>query len=128
VTNAEFYKTVIEDTDSLRKTYDLRPFGDLQSEARDWFLNDMVETLKAGLFSNDGKAIFILYDRGIEIRESSMKAVSYLLDKGVPINIEAVPRKSVFRRPSARKAVKRKGTVKGVKRKGRKRSTKLRYK
>jgi hypothetical protein len=87
VTADEFNKTVIRTEDSIRITFDVRPFGDRQGEAVDFYLHEVGMQINYGTFSTS-KPIFVLYSRGTILPMTTHTWLKNLLARGVPVNLQ----------------------------------------
>jgi hypothetical protein len=85
----EFYKTAkIYDTSVLKKTVDVSPFGDRQSEAVDFYLSELALKVSMDPAFVAGKPTIVAYDQAIDLRESTMSALRKLQSLGVAIEIK----------------------------------------
>ena len=88
MTSEEFYKTAIITEDSIRKTVDVRPFGDRDGEAFDFYVADLFMKIKNPTFTI-GKPIVVLRNpRLFTPPATAMDSYKGLLAAGVPIGIE----------------------------------------
>jgi hypothetical protein len=85
----EFYKTAkIYDSSVLRKTVDVSPFGDRQSEAVDFYLCELVLKVATDPAFAAGKPTVVAYDQAIDFRESTTSALKKLQSMGVAIEVK----------------------------------------
>jgi hypothetical protein len=88
MTPDEFYKTAIIKEDRLRKTVDVRPFGDRQGEAFDFYLADLFAKIKDPTYTM-GKPIVVLRGPGQFVPPpTAMDCVEKLKVVGVAIRVE----------------------------------------
>ena len=87
MTATEFNETAIRTEDAVQITFDVRPFGDRQGEAVDFYLNDAGTAINFGTRSIV-KPIVLLYGPGTVFLLTSRPWLKSLASKGVPINLQ----------------------------------------
>lgn len=87
VTTEEFNKTAIRTEDTIRITFDVRPFADRQGEAVDFYLHEIGMQILYGRFSTS-KPIFVLYGCGTVFPLTTGTWLKNLLARGVPMNLQ----------------------------------------
>jgi hypothetical protein len=87
MTAAEFNKTAIRTEDAIQITFDVRPFGDRQSEAVGFYLHEVGTAIGYGTLSIV-KPIVLLYCPGTVFLLTTQPWLKSLASKGVPINLQ----------------------------------------
>jgi hypothetical protein len=87
LTIKEFNETVIRSEDTIRLTYDVRPFGTKQGEAVDCYLQEIGRAILRGGFETS-KSIVVMYERGTVFPISTSKWLSQVRALGVPMNLQ----------------------------------------
>ena len=87
VTPEEFNTTALITEDSNRKTVDVRPFGDRQGEAVDYYLYDLCRKIADPTFTIS-KPIVVLHESGTVFPPTAMDWLKNLLALGVRIGIQ----------------------------------------
>ena len=83
----EFYATANYSEDSLSELYDVRPFGNRQGEAVDFFLQELDADVRDARRST-AKQIIVLRDRRLVVMTTSMPRIKHLKAVGVPLNFK----------------------------------------
>lgn len=89
MTTDGFNKTVIRTETIDHVTFDVRPFGDRQSDAMDFYLHEVGMQINYGTFSA-GKPIYLLYSRGTQWQITTMTWLKNVRAMGVPMNMREV--------------------------------------
>lgn len=87
MTADEFNKTVKRTEDTTGIYFDVRPFGDREAEAMDWYLHEVGMQVNYGRFSTS-KPIFVVYSRGLDLLDTTPTWLQNLFALGVPMNLK----------------------------------------
>ena len=87
MTTEEFNKVAIRTEDTTRITFDVRPFGDRQAEAVDFYLHEVGMQINYGTFSTT-RPIYVLYTKGIQFLPTTATWLQSVRARGVPMNLQ----------------------------------------
>lgn len=88
--NREFKATARRSENESTITYDVRPFGNRQGEAADWYLHERLAQLEMGAGGFGPRLVVVLCDSKAEIPSSANRWLAGLNAKGAPHEIQRV--------------------------------------
>jgi hypothetical protein len=83
----EFNKTVIRTEDTVRETWDLRPFEGQQCKAFEYFLQGIDTELRDGILATK-KRIIVLHDSRLVMSLPTLTWIKQLQAPGVPLDFK----------------------------------------
>jgi hypothetical protein len=101
MTAKEFYRTARISEDTIQNTVDVRPFGDRQVEAVDWYLADRVREMTTGTLSAEHPTV-VLYSRAVTLDlQSTMESLKFLKKHDFRIDVRKADSESEAESASA---------------------------
>jgi hypothetical protein len=89
MTGQEFHKTAKINRIANRKTVDVRPFGERQPDAVDFYLHELIKKIeKEGLLLAPGESIVVWCDRGTVFHYSTLEYYRKLWGARIAIKIK----------------------------------------
>ncbi len=85
----EFDGVAIRSEDSENIYLDLRPFANLQTEALDLYLDNTLNSVRAGASTIGERPIVLFTDPAVPIAESSRNSLVVLRNGGISISVQA---------------------------------------
>jgi len=84
----EFNRTAVSSEDSENIYFDLRPFGERQSEALDAYLNDALARLEINTNLVPEHPVVLQIDPTVELVDSSRNCLVHLRNAGLAISVQ----------------------------------------